>query len=117
MVMACDHLGRVLLARRPATGIWGGLWSFPECPPEQSPERWFQEQFGLEIKSGRLWDPVPHGFTHLKLEIRPLPARLVGTETIVESLDCVWYKPGSSLGRGVAAPVWRLLERLRENPF
>jgi len=63
------------------------------------------------------WDPVPHGFTHLELEIRPLPARLVGTATIVQSLDRVWYKPGSSLGRGVAAPVRRLLERLQDHPF
>ena len=117
MVMARDHLGRVLLERRPATGIWGGLWSFPECPPEQSPERWFQEQFGLDIKSGAPWDVVPHGFTHLKLEIRPVPAKLVGTATIVESLDRVWYKPGSSLGRGVAAPIRRLLEQLQEYPF
>jgi A/G-specific adenine glycosylase len=117
MVMARDHLGRVLLERRPAAGIWGGLWSFPECPARQSPERWFQKQFGLEIKSDAPWDSVSHGFTHLKLEIRPLPAKLVGTAIIVESLDRVWYKPGSSLGRGVAAPVQRLLERLQEHPL
>ncbi len=117
MVMARDHLGRVLLERRPATGIWGGLWSFPECPAGRSPERWFREQFGLEIKSGAPWDSVPHGFTHLELEIRPLPAKLVGTAIIVESLDRVWYKPGSSLGRGVAAPVRRLLEQLQDHPF
>ena len=117
MVMARDHRGRVLLERRPAAGIWGGLWSFPECPAGRPPERWFQEQFGLEIKSGVPWDPVQHGFTHLELEIRPLPAQLVGTAIIVESLDHVWYKPGSSLGRGVAAPVRRLLEQLQDHPF
>ena len=117
MVMARDHRGRVLLERRPAAGIWGGLWSFPECPAGRPPERWFQEQLGLKIKIGVPWDSVLHGFTHLELEIRPVPANLVGTTTIVESLDRVWYKPGSSLGRGVAAPVRRLLEQLQDHPI
>lgn len=28
-----DEAGRLLLIRRPPTGIWGGLWCLPECAP------------------------------------------------------------------------------------
>ena len=31
MLVLRDADGRLLVQRRPPTGIWGGLWSFPEC--------------------------------------------------------------------------------------
>jgi len=31
MLVLRDENGRILLVRRPPTGIWGGLWSLPEC--------------------------------------------------------------------------------------
>ena len=33
-----------LLERRPPAGVWGGLWSFPECPPEVPVEEWCQQR-------------------------------------------------------------------------
>ena len=33
-----DSHGRVLLERRPPSGVWGGLWSFPECAAEADAE-------------------------------------------------------------------------------
>jgi A/G-specific adenine glycosylase len=53
------HARRVLLERRPAPGIWGGLWCFPEK--------------ALLAASGiRRLDPIDHGFTHFRLRIQPL---------------------------------------------
>ena len=115
MLMVHAHHGQVLLERRPASGIWGGLWSFPECPAGRTPEVWFQEQFGLKIESGVPWDALVHGFTHLELVIQPVPAKLVGPAVVVDCLDRLWYKLGSPLGRGVASPIWRLLERLEDH--
>lgn len=51
--------GRVLLERRPAPGIWGGLWCFPERRPA-----------GCRVKAELA--PIEHGFTHFRLRIRPL---------------------------------------------
>ncbi len=110
MIMVRDHFGRVLLHQRPAFGIWAGLWSFPECPDGASPEAWIHENFGLRVKCGESWEVIHHGLSHLKLEIRPLPAKLCGTALIMKS--CVWYKPGTPAGRGLAAPVRRLLQQL-----
>ena len=114
MVMLFDHKGQVLLERRPATGIWGGLWGFPVCPTGWLPQDWIRKQFGLEIVSGVPWLPVHHEFTHLELEIHPVPAKLTKPAQVVESLDHVWYKPGLPLKRGVAAPILRLLQQLED---
>ena len=42
---------RVLLQQRPPTGIWGGLWSLPECPLDKDPHAWGQTQLGLTLSS------------------------------------------------------------------
>ena len=66
------HANEVLLEKRAPTGIWGGLWSFPEaaagtdiiasvCP-------------ALRCRGGgacRDADGAAHGFTHFKLDIAP----------------------------------------------
>jgi len=56
------HQGKVLLERRPAPGIWGGLWCFPERRPA-----------GCRVK-GKL-ALIEHGFTHFRLRIQPLLCR------------------------------------------
>src|SRR5690554_7293762 len=33
MLILEDNEGRILLERRPPSGIWGGLWSLPELDP------------------------------------------------------------------------------------
>jgi len=53
------HQGRTLLERRPSSGIWGGLWCFPERRP--SP-----------CRVTRKLPVIEHGFTHFRLRIQPL---------------------------------------------
>ena len=115
MIMVQDRTGHVLLNRRPTTGIWGGLWSFPECPDEVAPEAWIEESFGLRVECAEPWDHIRHGLSHIELEIQPLPAKLMKPALIMES--CVWYKPGMPIKRGLAAPVRHLLKQLKDCPI
>jgi len=103
--------GGVLLLRRPPSGIWGGLWSPPECPPDADPAAWCRARLGLEIATGEAWPALEHGFTHFRLQIEPLPARLLGGR-LMEGPEHVWYNPGSTRPQGLPAPVSRLLARL-----
>jgi A/G-specific adenine glycosylase len=48
---------RVLLERRPAPGIWGGLWCFPEA--------------SVAPRGAKRLKPIDHGFTHFRLRIQP----------------------------------------------
>ena len=106
--------GRVLLLRRPPAGLWGGLWSLPEAPPEEDPVRWCREALGWEA-GGRPWPVLVHTFSHFRLEIRPwlLEARHEAGGGLREGGDeALWYNPRQPPALGLPAPVARLLRRL-----
>ena len=87
------HNGAVRLERRPAPGIWGGLW----CPPELN---------GKRPRGARALEPIEHGFTHFRLRIWPLlcdvPKRTAGR----------WLEVEEAAGAALPAPVRALLGRL-----
>ncbi len=105
--------GEVLLERRPPLGIWGGLWSFPECALECDIADWCRDRLGLTVIVERPWTVVRHSFSHFHLDITPAPARVTGQGGLVmEGERFVWYNTRHPDGRGVATPVRRLLAAL-----
>lgn len=121
MLMILRDDGRVLLQQRPPTGIWGGLWSFPQLEMPVSGKTvndWARQQFGLEIHTGVPWPDFEHHFSHYTLKITPLPAKLLGTSgACMEESATVWYKPSHTSDRGLATPVQRLLNELRNTKW
>lgn len=116
MLMLQRNGKEVLLIRRPPTGLWGGLWGFPELArsdPKQLPA-WSKRTLGLNIKLRQYWPVVRHTFSHFHLHIHPVTAELAGRPaTIMEMANTVWYKLDLPDRRGFAAPVKRLLQKLR----
>lgn len=127
MAMIQNEKNEVLLLQRPPTGIWGGLWCFPEL--NQTPDRnnkktesipenikaWVKSTLGFEIDINPPWQNVKHSFTHFHLTITPVPARLLRVQpAIMENPGAVWYNPSKPDQRGLAAPVKKLLEKLGE---
>ena len=107
--------GCVLLEKRPASGIWGGLWSLPELPPEDSAVAHCRDVLGIKTSAAQLLAPVQHGFTHFDLTIRPLHLRVRGKPRPVTAGRC-WYQPARQHdhepARGLPAPIKRLLDNL-----
>ncbi|MGH2535997.1 MAG: A/G-specific adenine glycosylase [Candidatus Promineifilaceae bacterium] len=70
-----DSAGRLLVTRRPARGLLGGLWDFPggRCEPGESPagalRREISEQLGLEIQVGPQLAIIPHAYTHFRVSL------------------------------------------------
>ncbi|HEX5787415.1 MAG TPA: A/G-specific adenine glycosylase, partial [Woeseiaceae bacterium] len=113
MVLALDG-DTVWLERRPAAGIWGGLWSLPETAGVE-PEDWCLGRFGTPLAASTTWSRLRHGFSHYDLDITPVVARLAGAPSAVaEPGGGVWYRPGDDPPGGIAAPVRRLLDTLRD---
>ncbi|BAW80197.1 A/G-specific adenine glycosylase [Candidatus Nitrosoglobus terrae] len=114
MLMLLNSQKEVLLERRPPTGIWGGLWSFPECPTQTEPTSWCQETFNCTIENIQMWPLVRHSFTHFTLEIHPIVAQIdQKREQIMESEGRIWYKGVEVMNQlGLPAPILRLLEQL-----
>jgi A/G-specific adenine glycosylase len=105
--------GEVLLQRRPPAGIWGGLWSFPECPVETDVAAWIKQMFGSTVYGLRRDTPLRHTFSHFHLDITPVRALMrMPPAALRDQGDTVWVAPGQELTLGVAAPVKKLLESL-----
>lgn len=107
--------GEVLLEKRPPHGIWGGLWSFPECEADQVESCCASLGVSLNavamIKDGRQFR---HTFTHFHLDITPVHVQLNKIPSrIAESGQTVWYDPAHPAQIGLAAPVARLINSLR----
>lgn len=114
MLMIQDTTDRVLLEKRPDRGIWGGLWSLPECAVDADIATWCEHRLALVVDVEPPWPPLRHSFSHYHLDITPVPARKRGElPALMESPERVWYNPDSPGGRGLAAPVKRLIETLR----
>ncbi len=110
MLVIRDGARRVLLQRRPPSGIWGGLWSLPE---------WNDAECARRLP---VWPPVAgralpmrrHVFTHFRLEITPwLVDAGPELEMVMDAPDLLWYN-GESKSIGLAAPVGRILHEIEE---
>ncbi len=108
-----DAEGRVLMQQRPPSGIWGGLWSLPECPPEQDPAHYCRDQLGLALADAQEGPGLRHSFSHFQLDIRTLQARATPRgERLMEAPAQVWYNTRRPDVRGLPAPVKALLAAL-----
>ncbi len=98
----------VLVTRRPATGIWGGLWTLPECPQDQQPSHWAERHLGLRITPEPAGAAFTHAFSHFTLAIQPMRAQ-IDTAQAMRDGEQRWYHPSRDQRLGMPAPVQRLL--------
>ena len=103
------RLGEVYLEKRPPSGIWGGMWSFPETDvaDQAGPAR-----LGVDGKAGTPLPEMQHSFTHFRLRIVP---RLFEVTTILPGArepGGLWLSPLDALGAAVPKPVREILKRL-----
>ena len=112
--MLRDPGGAVFLERRPPSGIWGGLWCFPECDPAADVEATCRARFGVRPVAVTALAPIAHGFTHFRLDVHPVLVE-VGShrgDTVADPGETRWYPRGAVADIGLAAPVKRLIEQL-----
>lgn len=104
--------GAVLLERRPPTGIWGGLWGFPQFEAAESADSWIAER--LQNHAGhQRWPAYHHAFTHFDLALHPLVVRNASTHHAVADTERYrWYDPVRPTEVGLAAPVTELIRAL-----
>jgi A/G-specific adenine glycosylase len=105
--------GEVLLQQRPPTGIWGGLWCFPEFSPDEKIAGKIKKKFGLNIKQLTEHESFKHTFSHFHLMIKPIHIRLKGRVNMIndEGLS-TWLNPAKNSSLGFPAPVVSMLEDL-----
>lgn len=101
----------VYLERRPATGIWGGLYSFPEVQSVGEAGAWCERVFLSAPKRIEARETMRHSFTHFDLDIYPLHVD-IEADGVAESGESVWYAPHAPPPVGISAPVQMLINDL-----
>ena len=102
----------VLLERRPAPGIWGGLWSPPQFKDESAALEWCGRELGSIELAERL-EPIDHAFTHFDLRLNPLRVRCQPLPVVREAQDRLWYALNAPPRVGLPQPIVALFDRLR----
>lgn len=112
MAILEDSEGRILLERRPPSGIWGGLWSLPELDPALGADELQQaceQQLGLNCSEPDLIGGFRHTFSHYHLHIQPAKLTVTTTCVVADNNQRRWLHRDEILALGLPAPIRSLL--------
>ena len=106
------HRGEVMLQRRPAPGLWGGLWTFPELEMKSAGAQ-CRARYGCEILRPKKLAPLEHGFTHFRLRAQPIVCRVVSRSPRAEAGGRLWLGIDEASQAAIPVPVRKVLAGLR----
>jgi A/G-specific adenine glycosylase len=101
--------GEILLEKRPSTGIWGGLWSFPEAENSQDAEAIALKKFGVTAENDITLPNLTHVFTHFKLHICPQTLQVVKLNPQVNQAAHMWLNIEDAIGAAIPTPIRKIL--------
>lgn len=114
VLLVRDARGRVLLQKRPPTGVWAALWSLPQAEDAGAAERWFDAHLTGAFHDGEALDPVPHAFSHYRLTLWPRAWRGLALRARVrDNADLRWCAREDWDALGIPAPIRTLLQAMR----
>ena len=111
-MLVLEHRGALLLEKRPAPGIWGGLWCFPELAEGEDALSVSRARYGARVRSVEALPDIEHGFTHYKLTISP--RRLDVAEIVPGAAEpgYQWIDVAAIKDAAIPAPVRWIVEGL-----
>ena len=100
--------GQILIDRRPAKGLMGGLWEFPGGKIESNEtveaciKREILEELAIEVEVGEHLITIDHAYTHLRVTLIVHNCRYLGGEP--QPIECEEIR-------------WVTLEEIDQFPF
>jgi A/G-specific adenine glycosylase len=89
--------GKVLIARRPASGLLGGMWEFPGGKVEvgethhQALVRELEEELAIITTPGELFGKYDHAYTHFKVTLYAYHTRITSGEIrLLQASETRW---------------------------
>lgn len=116
-----NQRGEIGLEKRPSTGIWGGLWSFPEYLSEQEARSALEDKVGAgtvadtAVVASKHLAILTHTFSHYRLHLQPILVDLHVKDTgIMEADRWLWYNSSQTFSGGLSSAAQRLLKTMKE---
>lgn len=104
----------LLFEKRPPLGIWGGLWSLPECALDEDASAVVASRFGAGATAGDALPPIVHGFTHFGLTMHPVRMRATKWPAHAAAPGTLWLTPEDALAAALPAPIRKLVRSLAD---
>ena len=111
-VLVFEHEGALFFERRPPTGVWSGLFSFPEVPLHENAVEMARTKFHVDATPGPVADPITHGFTHFTLTLHPQRLALASRPAMASPGSHAWLAPDDALREALPAPIKRFVRSL-----
>jgi A/G-specific adenine glycosylase len=108
-VLLLQRHGEVLLEKRPATGVWAGLWSLPELAPGEDIVAHCLARFAAEVAPQMPLPAIEHGFTHFRLTLHPQPCAVHDWPRRAAEPGLLWLPLTEVGGAALPAPIKKLL--------
>jgi A/G-specific adenine glycosylase len=105
VVLLIEHENRVLLERRPPTGVWPGLLSLPEASVDVEIASVMEMRFGATAYTSEPLASLTHVFTHFALEMRPVRVVLKARPSYVAMASHEWIPLDAVMDRALPSPV------------
>ncbi|PWK46858.1 A/G-specific adenine glycosylase [Pleionea mediterranea] len=108
---------KVLLEKRPSTGIWGGLWSLPQAESSQLLSDYLIQLSAAVVSTDDLphqqaLSPFRHTFSHFHLDIQPYLLVTKQSPQVMDESQLRWQDLAKLDQIGLPGPVLKLLKQL-----
>ncbi len=109
LVLWHEKNNAVLLEKRPAPGIWGGLWCFPEC---RAPGLSLSADLPKNTRYIATKAALHHTFSHYRWHIRPVIVRAthLTLPKTCQQPNVIWYPLDGTIPLALAAVVRKFLK-------
>jgi A/G-specific adenine glycosylase len=114
LALLAERDGKLLLVRRPASGLWGGLWEPPvrqlgrDEAPDENAAHAAAASLGLTLSGVRALDRFDHVLTHRRMQFHVFAARARGRLKLAGYDAHHWQPRSGALELGVAAWTRRI---------
>lgn len=116
MLIIEDDRQQVLLEKQPNTGIWGGLWAFPQCQNDDDITATLQAAIEVCHHRRQNLPSFRHTFSHFHLEVTPIHLKFdKPIANGVGEARQLWYNMQQPDPVGLPAPIKKLISQLNNN--
>ncbi|MDF7671182.1 A/G-specific adenine glycosylase [Orbaceae bacterium ESL0721] len=111
LILEKNH--HVWLEKRAPSGIWGGLYCFPQFTDEQALLEWLNKYHFITTKPKQL-NAIRHTFTHFHLNIIPIQCEIIQSSKTLYEREGHWYDLiTKEASLGLPAPILTLLQQIK----